>query len=96
MATAVPLVEIGPNNVDPTKMTSPMDVTIVEVGRTGASSAREGRSPAHPLRLRPLHPVRAVGWKPLVREKVTVSFQAKPNLIPFNVSFVIDEIARGK
>jgi len=95
VATTVHLVEVGPNNVDPAKMTSPMDVTIVEVGRSGIIGTR-GDDPrrirfafARSTQYEP------VGWKPLVGEKVSVIFQAKQNFFTFNVSFVIDKIARG-
>ncbi len=94
VATRVKLVKIGPNNVDPAEMVSPLTVTIVEVGRSGVL-ATKGKNPTR-LRFAFARSTvyEPVGWKPQVGEKVAVTFQAKPNPLTFNISYVLDKIVR--
>lgn len=97
VASAVRLIKLGPNSVDPKEMTSPMKVVVIESGKSGFFATRKGS----PKRLRFSYARRQtqfdpVGWKPQAGEEIEVEFETKPSTFKYDIAYEALRITRIK
>lgn len=92
VAQQVRLTQVGPNNIDPKDLVSPMEVTVVEVGRSGIFARRGDDARRIRFAFSRSTQYEPVGWKPQVGEKVVVTFRPEANAFTFNVTYAIDRI----
>ena len=94
VAKRVHLTKIGPNNVDPADLASPLAITITEVGKSGVIGTMAGKEQRVRFATGRKTEYAPVGWKPQVGEKAVVTFHSQPNNLTFNVTLAVDKIER--
>ena len=94
VAKRVHLTKIGPNNVDPADLVSPMTVTLTEVGKSGVIGTMAGKETRVRFATGRKTEYVPVGWKPQVGEKALVTFHSQPNNLTFNVTLAVDKLER--
>jgi hypothetical protein len=86
VAGKVTLVKLGPNNVDPKQMVSPLRVVVRETGKSGIIATLKGTSKA--VKYEP------VGWVPEAGEEVEIEFTTAAAKFTYDIAYVMSKVTR--
>lgn len=95
VAGKVTLVKLGPNNVDPKQMVSPLRVVVRETGKSGIKATLKGTSKEVKFSFqRKKTQYEPVGWVPAPGEEVEVEFTKAEAKFTYDISYNLTKITR--
>ena len=90
-ATSVTLVKAGPNTA---RITSPVEVEIVESGRRGYKAKIVSSGTTVQFDIGRSMKVVPAGWVPAPGEKAIMTFTAKPSKFSFGITYALDKVEK--
>jgi hypothetical protein len=95
VASQVQLVKLGPNNIDPKQMVSPMHVVVREAGKSGIIATPKGSTKQVKFSYaRKKTQYDPVGWVPAAGEEVEVEFAMQEARFTYDIAYVLSKIKR--
>jgi hypothetical protein len=95
VAGKVTLVKLGPNNVDPKQMVSPLRVVVRETGKSGIIATLKGTSKAVKFSSqRKKTKYEPVGWVPAAGEEIEIEFTTAAAKFTYDIAYVMSKVTR--